>query len=88
MRKRPKHLHTKNKAFPRTQFAPHLAFCRRWWSLCWFAAVWGAAVRPQWDLGLVRLPPRQITHLSGVFGVLVGQLLLKEGLKRDEQQQH
>lgn len=43
----------------------------------------GAAVGPQWDLGLVWLPAHQVAQLSGVFGVLVGRLLLEEGLQTD-----
>lgn len=45
-----------------------------------FAAVWGAAVGPQWELGLVGMPPRQVAQVSGVLGVLIGQLLLQEVL--------
>lgn len=68
-----------------TVFLPHLALSGGRWSLCRFAAVWGAAVRPQRDVGLVWLPHRQITEVSGVLGVLVGQLLLNESLRRDDQ---
>lgn len=64
---------------------PHLALGGWRWSLCRFAAVWGAAVRPQRGVGLVRLPHWRVTQVSGVFGVLVGQLLLNESLKRDDQ---
>lgn len=53
-------------------------------SLCGFAAVWRAAVRPQRVLGLVGLPRGQVAQVSGVFGVLVGQLLLNESLKRED----
>lgn len=60
-----------------------------WWrSLCRLAAVRGAAVRPQWDLGLVWLPPRQIAQIFGIFGILIGQLLLQESLIREQQQKY
>ena len=56
--------------------------------LCRLAAVGGAAVHPQRDLGLVRVPPRQVAEVSWVFGVLVGQLLLEESLEGDDPQVH
>lgn len=64
------------------QRAPHLGFCAGRGPLCWFLAVW---VRPQGDLGVVRLPVHQVARLSGVLGVLVGQLFLEEGLEREAQ---
>lgn len=64
---------------------PHLALCRRRRPLGGFTAVGSTAGRPQRDLGVVRLPARQRAHLPGVFGVLVGQLLLQEGLTRKDQ---
>lgn len=60
-----------------------------WWrSLGRLTAVRGAAVCPQWDLGLVWLPPRQIAQIFGIFGILIGQLLLQKNLNREQQQKY
>lgn len=38
-------------------FLPDLGLSGGWGGLGGFAAVWGATVGPQWELGLVGMPP-------------------------------
>lgn len=62
------------------EVVPHLALRGRGRSVSRLLAVRRAVVHPQRDLGLVWLPRHQIVWLLRVFGILVGDLLFKEGL--------